>query len=275
MNPHSAPSLSPASMGRSLWRHRELVIRLVRREVAGRYKGSFFGMAWSLFHPMLMLALYTLVFSVVFKARWGSGSGDSKSEFAVTLFAGLMVHALLAEVLNRAPSLVSENISYVKKIVFPLELLAPVAIGAALFHAAISFIVLIAAMAVMGLLHWTALYVPIIVLPLALGALGAGWLVASLAVYLRDVAQVMGILSTVLLFASPVFYPVSAIPEDLRPWMALNPLTFVIEQTRHVLFTKTPPDFLGLTIYATTALTIAWLGYAWFQKTRKGFADVL
>ncbi|MEH3086249.1 MAG: ABC transporter permease [Xylophilus ampelinus] len=275
MNPHRPSSISPIAMAGSLWRHREIVMRLSRREIVSKYKGSFLGITWSIFHPLLMLTLYTLVFSVVFKARWGGNIEETKTQFAVTLFAGLMMHGLLAEVLNRAPSLIIGNVSYVKKIVFPIELLPAVAVCAALFHSLINFAVILAAAIFLGIFHWTALLVPLIMLPLSIGALGAGWLIASLSVYLRDVGQIVGILSTMLLFASPVFYPISAIPEAARFWMTINPLTFAIEQTRQVLFEKSVPDFGGLFLYTLGSVVAAWLGYAWFQKTRKGFADVL
>lgn len=262
-------------MLQNLWRHRGLIGLMAKREVVGRYKGSVLGIVWSLFHPMLMLTLYTLVFSVVFKARWGVGTEETKSQFAVLLFAGLIVHGLFAEVLNRSPSLIVGQVSYVKKIVFPLEIMPAVVLGAALFNMAVSYLVLLAAVTYLGMLQWSVLYVPLFVLPLVVMTLGFSWFLSSLAVYVRDVGQTIGLLTTILLFASPVFYPTSSIPEQIRPWMHLNPLTFVIEQTRNALFGSATPDFLGLALYSAIAIAIAWLGYAWFQKTRKGFADVL
>ena len=262
-------------MLQSLWGHRGLIALMARREVISRYKGSVFGVVWSLLHPMLMLTLYTLVFSVVFKARWGVGGEETKSQFAVLLFAGLIVHAVFAEVLNRAPSLIVGQVSYVKKIVFPLEIMPAVVLGGALFNMTISYLVLLVAVGILGMLTWTALYIPLLVLPLLVMTLGFGWFLASFAVFVRDVGQTIGILTTILLFASPVFYPAASIPEAIRPWMQINPLTFVIEQTRRVLFTHTAPDFGGLALYSVIALLVAWLGYFWFQKTRKGFADVL
>lgn len=275
LNPHAAHPTSPRSLVGSLWSHRQLISQMTRREVVGRYKGSVMGLLWSFLNPVLMLVIYTFVFSVVFKARWGDG-GETKSQFAVMLFAGMIVHALFSDILNRAPSLILSNANYVKKVVFPLETLVAVTAGSALFHALVSLLVLVAAIVLLqGQLAWTAIFIPVVLAPLLVFALGTGWFLASLGVYLRDVAQVVGVLTTVLLFLSPVFFPISAVPELIQPWMKANPLTFIIEQTRAVLIMGEYPDWVGLGLYALASSFLAWLGYVWFQKTRKGFADVL
>lgn len=276
MNPHAPHPTSPLSLVRNLWRQRGLILQMTKRDVIGRYKGSVMGVMWSLFNPLFLLVIYTFVFSVVFKARWGAGAVDSKSQFAVLLFVGMIVHSLFAETLSRAPSLILANVSYVKKIVFPLEILPVIAIGAALFHAMVSVTVLLGVFAVLnGYLQWTAIFLPVVVAPLVILTLGAAWALASLGVYLRDVAQPIGLIMTVLLFASPVFYPISALPEALQPWLMLNPLTFIIEQARAVLIFGHLPNVRGLALYSAIAALVAWAGYAWFQKTRKGFANVL
>jgi lipopolysaccharide transport system permease protein len=249
---------------------------MTKREVAGRYKGSALGLAWSFFNPVLMLAVYTFVFSVVFKARWGLGGEESKTQFAVVLFVGMIVHGLFAEVLNRAPGLILANVNYVKKVVFPLEILPVISMGAALFHSLISLGVLLIAFVIFnGYLHWTAVFTPLVLLPLVILTLGLAWMLASLGAFLRDVGQTIGIVTTVMLFLAPVFYPVTALPEEYRPWLMANPLTFIIEQAREVLIWGRLPDWIGLGIYTLVATAVAWAGYAWFQKTRKGFADVL
>lgn len=249
---------------------------MTKREVVGRYKGSALGLAWSFFNPVFMLTVYTFVFSEVFKARWGVDGNESKTQFAVVLFVGMIVYGLFAEVLNRTPGLILSNVNYVKKVVFPLEILPVIALGVALFHSAISAGVLLAAFALFnGYLHWTAIFAPIVLLPLVILTLGLGWMLASLGVFLRDVGQTIGIITTVLMFLSPVFYPVTAVPERFRPWIIANPLTFMIEQARDVLIWGHLPKWSGLGIYTLTAIAVAWAGYAWFQKTRKGFADVL
>ena len=268
-------SVSPREMLCSLWRNRALVIALTRREVAGRYRGSFLGMFWSFFHPVFMLAVYTFVFSVVFRARWGGG-GESKTEFALVLFAGLIVFNLFAECANRAPGLILMNVNYVKKVIFPLEILPWVTLGAALFHAFVSLSVWVVAYCILfGFPHVTVLYLPVVVFPLCLFIVGVSWILASLGVYLRDVSHVVGILTTVLMFLSPIFYPVSALPESYRILLYLNPLMPALEQARDVLFFGNSPNWPVLFGYYAMMSCIAWGGFVWFQKTRKGFADVL
>jgi lipopolysaccharide transport system permease protein len=276
MTPHSAQSVSLKALAWSLWRNRQLIKQMTSREVIGRYKGSVLGLFWSFLNPVFMLVVYTFVFSVVFKARWGIGSDESKTQFAVVLFVGMIVHSLFAEVLNRAPSLILSNVNYVKKVVFPLEILPVISMGAALFHSMISLIVLLIAFVIFnGFLHWTAIFIPLVLLPLVIISIGLAWMLASLGVFLRDVGQTIGIITTVMLFLSPVFYPVTSLPEAFRPWLMANPLTFIIEQAREVLIWGHLPDWVGLGIYILIAIIFAWMGYVWFQKTRKGFADVL
>jgi lipopolysaccharide transport system permease protein len=276
VNPHTAHSISLISLLVSLWRNRSLITVLVKREVVGRYKGSVLGILWSLLNPLLMLIIYTFVFSVVFKARWGVNTGESKTQFAIVLFVGMIVHGLFSEVINRAPALITSNVNFVKKVVFPLDILPSVAIGAALFHSLISLGVLLVAFVVFnGYLNWTVIFIPLVLLPLIILTLGVAWMLASLGVFLRDLGQTTGIITTILLFFSPIFYPVTALPVRLRPWIMVNPLTFIIVQAREVLIWGHLPDWTGLGIYSLVALGVAWAGYAWFQKTRKGFADVL
>ena len=277
MNPHQAQPTSPLSIVNSLWRNRQLIVQMTKREVVGRYKGSAVGLAWSFLNPVFMLVVYTFVFSEIFKSRWGGvGGDDSKTQFAVVLFVGMIVLSLFSEVINRAPGLILSNVNYVKKVVFPLEILPVVAMCATLFHSLISLSVLLAAFLLFnGYLHWTIVFTPLVLFPLVILTLGIAWMLASLGVFLRDVGQTIGILTTVLIFLSPVFYPVTAIPERFRPFIMANPLTFIIEQAREVLIWGHLPNWVGLGAYTLAATIVAWAGYAWFQKTRKGFADVL
>lgn len=276
-NPHAPHPTSLTALGRSLFRNRQLILQMTRREVIGRYKGSVMGLAWSILNPIFMLTVYTFVFSEVFKSRWGElGSDDTKTQFAIVLFVGMIVLGLFSEVLNRAPGLIISNVNYVKKVVFPIEILPIVAMGTALFHSAISLAVLLSAFAIFnGYLQWTIILLPFVVMPLVIMILGMAWILASLGVFLRDVGQTIGLLTTVLMFLSPVFYPVTAVPERFQPFIMANPLTFIIEQARQVLIWGNFPNWIGLGIYTLGAAIIAWAGYAWFQKTRNGFADVL
>ncbi|HDS0925186.1 TPA: ABC transporter permease [Stenotrophomonas maltophilia] len=268
-------SSSPLALFRTLRTHRDLVKGLVVREVVGRYRGSVMGLLWSFFNPILLLAVYTFVFSYVFKARWSGGDG-SKTEFALVLFAGLMVFNMFAECCNRAPTLVTGNVGYVKKVVFPLEILPIVSLGSSLFHLLVSFVVWsVFYMAFVGMPSATLMLMPLAVLPLVLMTLGFSWILAALGVYLRDVAQVIGVVTLVLMYLSPIFYPVSIMPEQYRPFMQLSPLTTTVEQVRAVMMWGKVLDWQAWGISMGVGLFIAWLGFAWFQKTRRGFADVL
>lgn len=275
MNPHASRSVSPFALYHSLKTNRSLVFGLIQREVVGRYRGSTLGLAWSLFNPVLMLAVYTFVFSVVFKARWVGGT-ESKVEFALVLYSGLMVYNLFSECVNRAPSLILGNVNYVKKVVFPLELLPVIAFGSAFFHFIVSLIVWLGFYLIcFGVPHATIFQLPLVILPFFFMTLGMSWFLASLGVFLRDVTQVVGILTTVLMFLSPIFYPISALPEEYQHFMQLSPLTLVVEQTRNVVVWGNNLDWSDLMIHSGVSLVVSWLGFAWFQKTRKGFADVL
>ncbi len=269
-------SASPMEMVASFWRNRQLIVQMSKREAIGRYRGSVMGMAWSFFNPLLMLVIYTFVFSVVFKARWGIGADESKTEFAIILFVGLIVHGLFAECVNRAPGLIISNVNYVKKVVFPLEILPWITFGSALFHASISLLVLL--LVQLALNHHvplTAVLFPLVLSPLVLGSMGLAWFLAALGVYLRDVGQITGMFTTVMLFVSAVFFPMTALPERYQFWLHFNPLAVVIEQSRSVLIFGQLPDLQSWAVMMGLGLVMAFAGFAWFQKTRKGFADVL
>jgi len=269
-------SASPREMLGSLWRNKGLIRNLVQREVLGRYKGSVLGIFWSLATPIFMLAVYTFVFRVVFKARWSEGGSDSKTEFAMLLFAGLLVFNLFAECINRAPGLVLANVNYVKKVVFPLEVLPWVAMGSALFHFAVSFCVwLVAYVLLIGVPHWTVVFSPLVIAPFVLFVMGVSWALASLGVFLRDVGQIIGMIVQVLMFMTPIFYPASALPERFQVFMFLNPMTPPIEMMRDVMYWGDIPSMQLWLMGTLASASVAALGFAWFQKTRQGFADVL
>jgi len=256
------------------WKYSNLLFQMIWREVVGRYRDSIIGLMWSFLHPLLMLAVYAFVFGVVLPARWPSA--DTPGDFALNLFAGLVVYGLFSECVNRAPSLVLNNVNYVKKVVFPLYLLPISVLVSALFHALVSlFILLLFFIFLHGMPYLTVLWVPLIWLPFILFTIGLSWVLASLGVYLRDIGQVVGVTTTALLFLSPVFYPASALPEALQAWIYLNPLALVIEQTRAAILLGISPDLLAWAIYMGGGITTAWLGYMWFIKTCKGFSDVL
>jgi lipopolysaccharide transport system permease protein len=272
MQRHSA---SPREIVASLWRNRALIAMLAKRDALGRYRGSALGLLWSFFNPLLMLAVYTFVFSGVFKARWTMGEG-TMGEYALVLFAGLLVFSLFAECLTRATGLILGHVNYVKKVAFPLEILPWVVFGSALFHMAVSIGVwLLFYIVLFGAPPATALLLPLVLAPLALMIMGLCWFLAALGVYLRDVAQVVGVATSAMIFLSPIFYPLSALPENIRPFLYLNPLTLAVEQAREVLMWGHLPDAAAYGIFLAVGAVAACLGFAFFQKTRKGFADVL
>ena len=275
MNPHAPQSVQPLVMVASIYKNRNLIFNLIKREVMGRYRGSAMGLLWSFFNPVFMLTIYTFVFSVVFKARWVGGS-DSKVEFALVLFTGLLVFNLFSEVINQAPSLILNNTNYVKKIIFPLEILPIVALGAAAFHMSVSLVVwLIFYLLFFSIPDWTALQLPLVLIPLMLMTLGLAWLLASLGVYLRDVGQIIGVVTMTLMFLSPIFYSVDSLPLEYQGIMHLNPLTYIVEETRNVMIWHKSVNWPLWVFWTVLSTLIAWLGFAWFQKTRKGFADVI
>ena len=257
------------------WRHRALIGRLARREIESRYRGSLLGLTWSVVTPLLMLAVYTFVFSVVFKARWGTGP-EREGEFALILFSGLVTFGLFSECVNRAPGMVLESVSYVKKVVFPLEALAWIGLLGALFNTAIGVLILLAGHLLLGVLPpVTSILLPVLLVPLCLLVLGVTWFLSSVGVFLRDIRQIVPILTTVLLFVSPIFFPASAVPEPYRSILSLNPLAPTVENVRTALFFGRGPDWGSWTLSLGLSVSVCWLGFTWFANTRKGFADVV
>lgn len=268
-------SLSPREMFSSIWRNLDLIRALAKREVLSRYRGSMMGIMWSFITPTLSLAVYTFVFGNVLKSRW-HGSSGSEADFALMLFSGLIIFNFFAECIIRAPTLISSNVNYVKKFVFPLEILPFTVMLNALFHGCVSFIVWLASyFLIVGIPNGTMLFFPFLIVPLIFITLGFMWILASLGVFLRDISQFIGVMITALMFLSPLFYPMSSIPDAYRSLLYLNPLTVPIELTHDVLFFSKPPELLSLGVYWSVTMIFAWLGFAWFQATRKGFADVL
>jgi lipopolysaccharide transport system permease protein len=262
------------------WRHRHMIGQMIRRDIIGRYQGSMLGLGWSLVQPLIMLLVYTFVFSTIFTvSRWGAGaaaSGAGTADFVTAMFLGLIVHTLFSECAGRAPTLVVSNVNYVKKVVFPLETMAWTTVGTALFHALMSVVIWIAIFAGANwFLPWTIVLLPLVILPMAFFLLGLVWFFASLGVFLRDLGQLVALLTLVLMFLSPIFYPVSAVPERYRAWMRLNPLTNVIEEARNVAMWGELPDWWGLALSLLVSLAFAFMGFVWFRKTRPGFNDVL
>jgi len=255
-------------------RRRELILSLAKRDLLTRYKGSVLGLVWAVITPVVMIAIFTFIFAGIFGARFGSTS--SHWDYALYLFCGLVPWTMFQDTLQQSATSIVNHANLVKRVVFPLETLpvaqACSALGNQLFA---TIALLLAVIIIQHRLPLTAVWFPVVLLPQLLLTIGAAWLLASLGVFLRDLGQTIGIITTVLLFLSPVFYPSSALPKAYLNWLLLNPLTFFIEEARNVLIWGRTPDWGGWVMAYLTSLAIAWLGFAWFQKTRKGFADVM
>lgn len=265
----------PFSFAVTGWQHRDLILKLAWRRIETRYRGSVLGLGWAVLEPLAMLAIYTFVFSFVFRARWGSLPGEH-GQFALFLFSGLTIYAVFSESVNDAPQSILGSEVYVKQLIFPTEVLAWVILVAALFKFAISSALLVFFYRLtQGQLPVAAFFMPLIMLPVLLLTLGATWLLSSLGVFLRDIGQLVGLATTGLLFLSPIFYPASAVPERFQTFYALNPFTGILEMAKQSLFAGHAPDPLRLAILLAVGWAVAWAGWCWFVKTKTSFADVL
>lgn len=257
------------------WRHRALIARLASRQIQARQRGSVLGMAWTVLHPLLMLAIYTFVFSVVFQSRWEVQDGG-RAQFALFLFTGMTIYSIFSQCVNEAPSLMTGNITYIKQMRFPIEIFSWVSLAVALFDFCVSGLVLVAFLfAIEGVPPVQALYVPLVLVPVLLLALSASWFVASIGVFFRDIAQLTGLFTTALLFLSPIFYPASRIPESLHRLYFANPFASILEMAKGSLFAGATPDWRVFALLMVGSWACAWSGYVWFMRTKRGFADVL
>lgn len=267
----AAMTLAPAL---TAWNHRTLLGRLIVRDVQARYRGSMLGLFWALAVPLCTLGVYLFVFLQVFSARWDGGDG-SRAQYALILFSGLLLFNCCADCLNRAPGLVLENAGLIKRVVFPLEILPLVCLGSALVQAALGVLVFLpCSLLLLGLPPATAFWVLPLLLPVLLGLAGLVWLLAALGVYLRDLRHLVGVATTLLLFLSPIFYPVSAVAGWPRLLLWLNPLTVALETLRGAFFFGRLPSWPGYLLALVVSALAAGLGHAWFLKARQGFGDV-
>jgi lipopolysaccharide transport system permease protein len=258
----------------SLWRHRSLVFELAKREFSGKYRGSFGGLAWSFAQPLFLLAIYTIAFGVILQARWGF-SGSTR-EYALMLFAGLIVFNAFSEVLTKSTTLITVNPNFVTKVVFPLELLPVITVTTALIHALIAIGVwLIGYVLLVGALKPAVLIFPLVLICFVPVLLGLGWLLSCVGVVVKDISQLTGMLNHTLLFLTPIFYSIEAAPALLQNLLILNPLTFIVEQFRLVLFYGQMPAMKGLAVYFGLASFFAWVSYVLFKRLRPSFADMV
>ncbi len=267
--------LLPWHIVQSLSRHGMLIRQLAKREILARYRGSFLGPLWSLLRPLAMLGVYTLVFGFILEPRLPGGAG-SRLEFVLSLFCGLVFFDFVSECLGLAPALVLRHPNYVKRVVFPLEILTVSTVGAALVQLAISLVpFFIGVAAIRGGIPPTALFLPLVVLPLVLFALAASWLLSSLGVFVRDINALVPVATMILLFASAVFYSLDSVPERFRGFFLFNPVAVLIDEARKILLLGVAPSWVCLAVALAAGTLAATLAYAFFMATKRGFADVM
>ncbi len=265
----------PAAPFMSAWRYRSLLNQLVRRDIEQRFRGTLLGRVWAVIVPLVMLAIYTFVFGVVMKPQW-QGAPQSSFGIALTYFSGLILFDFFIDCFNRAPVLMIEHVTYIKKLVFPLEVMAWVVVGSALFRLLVSAtLLLVFYLAIDGMPPPQAVMALVVVAPLGLFVLGFVWFLSATGVYLRDVRQIIGVTTPVVMFLSPIFFPITAVPEQFRPIFFLNPMTFALESVRGALFAGRFDHWGGLALYSAVGWLFAWAGYRFFMRLRPGFADVL
>jgi len=258
----------------TIWQNRSLVYELIKRDFSGRYRGSFGGVAWSFVQPLFMLTVYTIAFGVILKARWGF-SGSTK-DYVLMLFAGLIIFNTFSEVLIKSTTLITSNPNFVKKIVFPLELLPVVCVCTAIIHTLIGVAVWVLGYVVLyGSLQSTVILFPLVLFCFTPLLLGLSWLLSAIGVSFRDISQVAGMLNHALLFLTPIFYSIEAAPPLLQSLLMLNPLTFLVEQFRLVLFIGVVPAIKSLALYFALAITFSFGALIIFRRLRKNFADSL
>lgn len=268
----STKTLNPLRISADIWRNRYLLGQLIKRDVLLRYRGAMFGVLWIFLSPLMMLTIFAFIFGQVFQTRWPQQ--NSGLPFWLLLYSGLITFNIFAEAVSRAPTSVRGYPSFVKKIIFPVHILPVVPLGAGLVHAAFNFLILLVALAWVGGLHLQILLFPLLLLPVLLLALGFSWFVAAWGVFIKDMTQIVPMFVQMLMFLSPVFYPVSAVPASLRPLYQYNPLGTVIEATRAVV-TGQSIEWSAWGIALGFCLGGAILGHAFFQHSREEFADAL
>lgn len=267
---------NPIGLAANLWRQRKLIYHMTRRDVSQRYKSTILGLMWPIVLPLVMLAVYTFIFGIVFKARWGMTPSENHFQFAVTLFCGLVMYNVFSETLGSATNIIVSNPNYVRKVVFPLEILPVVSMAAAMFHAFLGFcIMLVGAVFSVGMPSWTILYFPLVLVTLCSLTLALAWFLAALGVFIRDISQWVTLLVQIMIYATPVFYPLDIVPEKYKWILLLNPLTQIVIDARRTILWHMPPDWGPWAVTTAVTLILMQLGYMVFMRSKGAFGDVV
>jgi lipopolysaccharide transport system permease protein len=254
----------------------ELLLSLTGRDIQKKYKESILGALWGVIVPLILLAIYTVIFSAIFGSRWKGVEVHSKVDYAVLLFIGLIVYNFFAESLTRAPTAVLGNPNLVKKVVFPLEVLPGVVVLSSLYNAGIASIALLLFLLFSSFgMHWQLILLPVLMIPLIALTLGVTYLFASLGVFFRDIDQFAALLARVLQYLTPVLYPSIVFPDSIGFWMRLSPLAVYVEQIRSLIVLGQIPYWPAYLWACGWSAALLLLGYWWFQRTRRAFADVV
>ncbi len=269
-------SLNPFKIANHLWTYRGLIAKLSKKNIFVRYRGSLLGVVWAFVQPLMMLAVYTFVFSVIFEAKWGQGLEQDRLSFALALFVGILTFEIIGNTVNASPGLILGNVNFVKKVVFPLEILPLVKLIESVVFSLFGLLVLIVVKLIYThTLSWTIILLPIVWCPVLLFALGWSYFLASLGVFIRDIGALVGVVVTMFFFLSPIFYPLSAVPESLRIFCQVNPIAAFVQDARNVILWGQTPDWFWYMVYFSISLLIFVLGFSWFMRSKKAFADVI
>ena len=255
-------------------KNRDLAYHMTKREILLKYKGSKLGIMWSIINPIIMMSVYTLIFSQIFQTRWAGASQINTTDFAINLYTGLIVFNIYADTITRAPSLITSNPNFVKKIIFPLEVLSVATVGSAVATGITSILVLLGVILITTKqLAVTIILLPILWAPLILNCLSLAWILSTLGVFIKDLTQVTNSIVSVTMFLSPIFYPSEALPDKLRWLSQLNPLAYYIEKSRNIIIEGKNINPVQIAVFFVTSLIIAEITFRFTKKLERGIGD--
>jgi len=271
-----ATVINPMKIVMSFLQHRTLLYQFTVRNIKARHKGSYLGVFWMVLNPLLMMALYSFVFGVIFNGRYGMMANETAVDYALGIFLSLTIFQLIAEVMGVSTTIILGHTNIVKKVVFPLEILPVASVGASIYHFMISICLVFAGILIFGQgISSLSLYLPVLILPVILFTLGIGWFFSSVGVYVRDLGQLMQFLSLALLYSSAVFYSLDMVPDQIYAILKYNPMVHIVEQARKIVLWDQPLQLRPVLYIYISSTCIFFFGYYVFMRLKKGFADVL